>query len=135
MALEFHISVGSRAPIYQQIVDQIRRAIATGAMTEAEQLPSVRNLAEQLVINPNTVARAYSDLVREGLLDVQHGSGFYVAKRRQIFSREERNRRLNEAVNTFVNEIAFLDFDFEQVINKLKERLERVERGATQSSK
>ena len=79
MSLQVSIATGSPLPIYRQIADQIRRAVATRQLLPGEQLPSVRALAEDLVINPNTVARTYADLIRDGVLEAQKAKGVYVA--------------------------------------------------------
>ena len=75
------ITPGSPAPIYQQITTQLRHAISTGAIAPGELLPSVRVQAEQLLVNPNTVAKAYADLSRDGLLETLPGKGLAVAPR------------------------------------------------------
>ena len=79
MALWIQISPGSNEPIYAQIVSQVGRAIATGEISTGEKLPAVRTLAAELVINPNTVARAYSLLDQQGLVSAKTGSGTFVA--------------------------------------------------------
>src|SRR6478752_3497009 len=94
MAFDLSITTGNTVPIYRQIVDQICRAVATGQLAPGEQMPSVRVLAEQLVINPNTVARAYADLIREGVLEARKGKGVFAARRRPAFTKTERLRRL-----------------------------------------
>ena len=66
-------------PIYLQLMEQVRHAIETGALRPGEQLPGIRPLAEDLVINPNTVAKAYRELEHEGVLDLRHGAGAFVA--------------------------------------------------------
>src|SRR4051812_17906100 len=104
MALQISVTTGSTTPIYRQIVDQICRAIATGKITPGEQMPSVRALAEELVINPNTVARTYADLIREGILEAHQGKGVFVARRRSIYTRTERVRRIEASLEAFVNE-------------------------------
>ena len=88
------INTGSSTPIYKQITDQVRLAVATGRLTAGDQLPSVRALAETLVLNPNTVARAYSDLAREGLLESRPGRGVFIIRKRKVFTREEGRHRL-----------------------------------------
>jgi len=113
----FHIQVttGAGTPIYRQIVDQVRLAVATGTLSPGEAVPSVRNLAEQLVINFNTVSKAYAELVREGVLESLQGKGFFVAQKRQIYSRSERLRRLRHTVDNFIHEAVFLDFSAEEI--------------------
>src|SRR4029078_7861664 len=104
MPLEISIVTGSDVPIYRQIVDQICRAVATGQLVAGEQVPSVRSLAEDLVINPNTVKRTYADLIRDGVLEAQQGKGVFVAARRPVYTKAERLRRINTTVEAFVNE-------------------------------
>jgi len=67
-------------PIYLQLMEQVRHAIGTGALRPGEQLPGIRPLAEELVINPNTVAKAYRELEHEGVLELRHGSGAFVSQ-------------------------------------------------------
>lgn len=133
--IEFRIATGGSAPIYRQIVDQVRRGVASGALQAGEQLPSVRVLAEQLVVNPNTVARAYADLTRDGVLDSQAGKGLFVAPRRVVFSGEERARRLEAALETFVHEVLLLGFDRKELLERLKRKLQEIENGAAEFSK
>src|SRR5207253_5962390 len=68
----------SGIPLYLQLIEQVKHAIETGAIRAGEQLPSVRQMAEDLVINPNTVARAYRDLEYEGIIELKHGSGAFI---------------------------------------------------------
>jgi GntR family transcriptional regulator len=121
----FHINVttGAGTPIYRQIVDQVRLAVATGTLAPGETLPSVRSLAEQLVINFNTVAKAYAELVREGVLESLQGKGFFVAHKRQIYSRAERLRRLRQALDSFIHEAVVLDFSAEDIKKAVDEKL------------
>jgi GntR family transcriptional regulator len=109
------ISPGSDVPIYRQIAQQIRAAIARRQLRTGEQLPAMRPLAEELVVNPNTVARAYQELVRDGLVESRSGVGLFVLERRQIFSAEERARRLGEAVEQLFHEALILDFPLAEV--------------------
>lgn len=125
MALQFRINPGSSQPIYRQIVDQIRHSIATGGVQPGETLPSVRALAEQLVINPNTVARAYAELARDGLVDSSQGLGVFISERRQLYSLDERKRRLAEAARLFASEVAFLDFTREQLLKSIEQAIDK----------
>ena len=126
MALELSIATGSSLPIYRQIVDQVCTAIATGHLAPGDALPSVRAVAERLVVNPNTVARAYSELAREGRVVTLPGKGLLVAPRRQILSEDERRRRLDLALDGFAREVAFLDFGREEILAGLRRRLEEM---------
>src|SRR5437660_11385028 len=104
MPLTISITTGSTVPIYRQIADQICRSVATGRRVEGEQVPSVRALAEELVVNPNTVARTYADLIRDGVLEAQKGKGVFVARRRAVYTKAERLRRLDASLEAFVAE-------------------------------
>ena len=116
--------------MYRQIVDQVRMAAATGVIPPGHALPSVRSLAEQLVINPNTVAKAYGELVRDGVLESRQSLGYFVAPKRQVYSTAERTRRLRQAATTFVKEAIFLDFAAEEIQAAVDEILNEHEWGA-----
>lgn len=104
------INTGSSTPIYKQITDQIRLAVATGNLEVGNQLPSVRVLAETLVLNPNTVARAYSDLAREGLIESRPGRGVFIIRKRRVYTREEGRRRLEPLLDALIGEAMAMDF-------------------------
>jgi GntR family transcriptional regulator len=75
----FRTTAGSGVPIYLQLMEQVKHAVETGALRPGEQLPGIRPLAEELVINPNTVAKAYRELEHEGVIELRHGAGAFVA--------------------------------------------------------
>src|SRR6476469_8320201 len=104
MTLKIVISTGSTTPIYKQIADQVRLAAANGKLAVEDQLPSVRTLAEELVLNPNTVARAYADLAREGLIEARAGRGVFIIRKRKVFNRAEGRRRLEPLIDTLIGE-------------------------------
>jgi GntR family transcriptional regulator len=124
-ALMIQIATGDPRPIVRQITDAVRMRIATGDLAHGQQLPSVRGLAQQLTINPNTVAKAYAELVSEGWLDSRQGMGFYVAPPRQRLSDAERERRLDEAVATFVNDVVPLGLPSKTVQQRIADAFER----------
>lgn len=121
--LMLQIATGDPRPISRQIVDGVRRAIATGELATGGQLPSVRGLAQQLSINPNTVAKAYAELTAEGWLEARQGLGLYVAPPRQRLSREEREKRMNEAVARFVDEVIALDYGADEATERVEREL------------
>jgi GntR family transcriptional regulator len=127
MPVEITITTGSTVPIYRQIADQICRGVATGQLAPGEQVPSVRALAEQLVLNPNTVARTYADLIREGVLEAHIGKGVFVARRgrRPVYTKAERLRRVNATLEAFVNEGIYLGFTPEELREALERKLRR----------
>jgi GntR family transcriptional regulator len=119
------ISVSTADPrsITRQITDGIRMAIASGELAVGAQLPSVRGLAQQLTINPKTVAKAYSDLAAEGWLNASQGLGLFVAAPRQRLSKSERERRLSLAVEAFSSEVIGLDYPLEKILDRVSTAL------------
>ncbi len=109
------IATGDTRPIVRQITDGVRIKISTGEIEPGDQLPSVRGLAQQLGINPNTVAKAYAELTTEGWLEARQGLGLYVAPKRQRLSRGERERRFDDAVQRFVADVVPLNIAPEEV--------------------
>ena len=118
-ALMIQIATGDPRPIGKQIVDAVRMKIATAELTPGGQLPSVRGLAQQLGINPNTVAKAYAELTTEGWLESRQGLGLFVAAPRQRLSDGERERRLDDAIARFLNDVVVLDYPPEEVQARL----------------
>lgn len=123
--MHFRIIAGSGVPIYRQIADQITRGVATGELSVGETVPSVRQLARELVINPNTVAKAYAELVESGILETIVGRGFFIAKRRQIYTKAERIRRLDESIEQLINQSIALDITPEDVLQRVGELFDR----------
>jgi GntR family transcriptional regulator len=130
------ISTGSSTPIYKQITDQVKLAVATGRLGPADQLPSVRALAETLVLNPNTVARAYSDLAREGLIESRAGRGVFIIQKRKVFAREEGRRRLEPLLDALLGEAMAMDFKPEELKEMFDKKLSqwKPEQGARKSN-
>ena len=122
-ALMIQIATGDPRPIGRQIVDAVRMKIATGELTAGDQLPSVRGLAQQLTINPNTVAKAYAELTTEGWLESRQGMGLYVSAPRQRLSDDERERRLDDAIARFINDVIPLGFPADEVQTRVQHEL------------
>jgi GntR family transcriptional regulator len=120
---QINVTTGATTPIYRQIVDQVRLAAATGVLSPGDILPSVRSLADRLTINFNTVSKAYAELVRDGVLESLQGKGFFVAEKRQIYSKAERLRRLRQAVDAFIHEAVVLDFTTDEIRAAVDEKL------------
>jgi GntR family transcriptional regulator len=97
--MRIRISTDSGVPIYLQIVSQVKNLIASGQLAPSAELPAIRSLAESLVVNPNTVARAYLELERAGCVVKRQGAGTYVAEDSPTLSRSERTRQLNTAID------------------------------------
>lgn len=126
LALAFQIIPGSPAPLYRQLIDQTKRAIAAGQLQPGDALPSVRALAEQLLINPNTVARAYADLIRDGLLESAPGRAVTVAWQRPVFTKTERLRRIQPLLRSYVTEALALGFDPDAVASLVRKELKSI---------
>jgi GntR family transcriptional regulator len=123
VALSVSIQPGSTVSIYKQIVEQVAAAVFAGRVADDEALPSVRALAEQLLINPNTVARAYAELVREGVLESRAGRGMFVSsRRRQIYTKAERVRRIDQSVASLVTEAMMLGFTADEIVEQVAEK-------------
>ncbi len=133
MTFQINITTGGSSPIYRQIFDQIRLAVATGQLLTDEQLPSVRGQAERLVINPNTVARAYTELVQAGIARSHQGLGLFVNGKRTIYKKSERKRRLQPLLDAFVNEAIALDFTADQIMQEVRKKLSRMDMAPRES--
>ena len=121
--MSLHVDTASRLPIYQQLVQQIREAIARGELRPEAALPSVRQLSRDLVVNPNTVARAYTELEREGLLVSRPGRGVFVAAPRHDLTRAARDRRLTEPLDRWLTEAVHLGYSAEEVLRLVTRRV------------
>src|SRR6516162_10751763 len=94
----FKLNPSAGQPLYSQVVQQVRHAIETGVLRDGDALPGIRTLAEELVVSPNTIAKAYSELEHAGLLELRHGSGAYVSVRRSQNLRSGKIRQAKERV-------------------------------------
>jgi GntR family transcriptional regulator len=121
--MEFQVDPTSRVPIYRQLIDQIRQAVARGRMRAGVRLPSVRVLSRELVVNPNTVARAYTELEREGVLNTRPGLGVFVAEPQAELTNSARRERLCEAIDRFLTEAVHLGFSAEEVLAAVEKRI------------
>ena len=120
--MQIHVSDTDGTPFYQQVVTQIKFLVASGRLEEGEQLPPVRKLAEQLLINPNTVARAYRELEAEGVVAPKRGAGVFVSDVGSPLSRKEKTRILGERINAMLTESQQLGFDLEVVVKLIRQR-------------
>jgi len=119
----FRVTPQSGEPIYEQLIRQIKHAIATGAIKQGDQLPTVRELAAKLVINPNTASRAYRELEREGLLETTAGRGSFVKISPPKLFREERKKRLQPLLQQLIAEGRVLNFTDDELIELLREEI------------
>jgi GntR family transcriptional regulator len=117
----FRLDAHSGVPVYRQLIDQIQAAIAAGVLTVGDQLPTVRQVAVDLVINPNTVLRAYREMEIRGTLDTQQGSGTFIADKKIEYSKIERERQLGQLVGEFVSRAGSAGFTLDQLIKALRD--------------
>ena len=122
-AFAFRLDGHSGVPVYRQLIDQVQAAVAAGALATGDQLPTVRQVAVDLAINPNTVSRAYREMEIRGMLDTQQGTGTFVADRKIEFSKDERERMLGQLVGEFVSRAGAAGFTLKQLMKALKELL------------
>jgi GntR family transcriptional regulator len=120
-AFAFRLDAHSGVPVYRQLIDQVQAAIASGALTVGDQLPTVRQVAVDLTINPNTVSRAYREMEIRGILDTQQGTGTFIADYKVEQSKDERERMLNQLVSEFVSRAGAGGFTLKQLIKALKD--------------
>jgi GntR family transcriptional regulator len=120
--VQIHISSSDGVPIYVQIVNQVKHLVASGRLTAGEEIPPMRVLAEQLVVNPNTVARAYLELERAGIVTKRHGSGTYVAEVSSPLSRREKLKVLRGRVDSLLVEADHLGIELDAVLELVRER-------------
>jgi GntR family transcriptional regulator len=123
--MEFQIDPTSRLPIYRQLTRQLREAVARGRVQPDERLPSVRDLSRTLVINPNTVARVYTELEREGVINTRPGLGVFVAHPKAELTRKARKERLDELLDHFLTEAVHLGFAAEEVTGLVTQRVKQ----------
>ncbi|EEF60130.1 GntR family transcriptional regulator [Pedosphaera parvula] len=124
--MQIHISSADGVPIYVQIANQVKHLVASGRLAPGEEIPPIRVLAEQLVVNPNTVARAYLELERAGVVTKRHGSGTYISDAHSPLSRREKLKVLTQRADSLLVEAGHLDIDLDEVIELLRERHEAI---------
>ena len=120
--MRIRVSATDGVPIYHQIANQIKYLVAAGRLEIGERLPAVRRLAEDVLVNPNTVARAYRELEAEGVVESRRGSGVFVSDRASPLARREQNRILQERIDQLLAEAKQLDVDLDVLIKLVHER-------------
>lgn len=123
--MELYVDTSSREPIYKQLAIQIREGVARGRLEPGEKLPSVRELSARLVVNPNTIARAYTELERDGVLNTRQGMGVFIAKPNTDLTKTARKKKLVESIDALLTEAVYLDFTQEELVSLLTERAQQ----------
>lgn len=137
----FKPNPSSGVPIYLQLMEQIKHAVETGALAAGEQLPGIRKVAEDLVINPNTVAKAYRELEHEGVIELRQGAGAFVAERargargqQQNEARAEQLRGMLPAVRNLLAKLEALGLTEEEMRRLFEGELTRLREGASETA-
>jgi GntR family transcriptional regulator len=125
--LHFQIDVRAGMPVYRQILDQIKYYVASGILKPGDRLPSIRELAQTLAVNPTTVVRVYADLEHEGVIEMQHGRGAFVTARSFRMSTAQRDRKIRELARRLVVEAAQMGAPAAQVLKAVREELEELQ--------
>ncbi len=120
MPSQFSLDLQSGVPVYRQIIDQVVGGIAAGSLTRGDQLPTVRQLAVDLAINPNTVVRAYRELEIRGVLETHQGTGTFISHQDVGRDDAERQRRLNQLAGEFVARAGSEGFTVSELIAQLE---------------
>src|SRR3981189_2135257 len=117
----FRLDLASGVPVYRQIIDQVLGGMAAGTLEPGAQLPTVRQVAVDLAINPNTVSRAYRELEIRGVLETQQGTGTFISRQKIKRDDVERRRRLSQIVSEFVSRAGAAGFTVGELIEQLGE--------------
>jgi len=125
--MQLHISTGDGLPIYLQIANQVKYLVASGRLAPGDELSPIRVLAHQLLVNPNTVARAYLELERDGVVQKRHGSGTYVSDSGSPLARKERVKILSERVDALLAEARHLEVEPQELLRLIKERSQSIQ--------
>jgi GntR family transcriptional regulator len=115
------LNPASGTPLYLQLVEHLKHSVATGAIKAGEQLPSVRKMAEDLLINPNTVVRAYRDLESEGIVELRHGSGVFVCE--SVAGRADVMKKAEPIIRSAVDRLESLDLAEDDIRRLLENEL------------
>ncbi len=120
--MHIEISLQDGVPIYRQIVNQVKYLIASGQLDSGEELPAIRSLAEQIVVTPNTIVKAYGALEAEGLVYKRRGAGTYVADIKSPLARKEQKKILTQRADALLAVASQLNFTFDEVLDLLRNR-------------
>ncbi len=122
---QFALDMRSGVPVYRQLIDQVRMGMASGSLGSGDQLPTVRQLAVDLAINPNTVLRAYRELELGGTLETQQGTGTFISTKKIKRDDAERERQLAQLAAEFAARAGAAGFTVKELLDELRGMLER----------
>jgi GntR family transcriptional regulator len=125
--MQLHVTTGDGVPIYLQIANQVKYQVASGRLAAGDEIPPIRVLAHQLLVNPNTVARAYLELEREGVVQKRHGSGTYISDAGSPLARKERMKIIAERVDALLAEARHMEVEPQELLRLIKERSQSIQ--------
>jgi GntR family transcriptional regulator len=120
-SMQIQIQTQGGVPIYLQVMQQIKYLVASGRLQTGDELPSIRALAEELIVNPNTIARAYRELELEGVVEKRRTAGTFVADSGSPLARKERLKSLKQRVDQLLVETYQMGFELDDVVKLLKQ--------------
>ena len=127
--LHLQIDPQSGVPVYRQVMDQTKYYVASGALKAGDQLPSIRELARMLAVNPTTIVKAYTELQHEGVIEMRHGKGAFVADAAMRLSGEERRNALRRLARQLAVEAAQMGAPADEVLGVVRDELEALSHG------
>ncbi len=130
--MQIHISTNDGVPIYLQVVNQMKFLIASGRLVSGDELPPIRVLAAQLIVNPNTIARAYRELEIAGIVEKRRTSGTYVSEQGSPLARRERVKILTERIDTLLAEASHMGVTLDDVIKLVQQRYAAIQSTRTE---
>lgn len=129
--MELRVNPSSGVPIYLQLMEQIKHAVDIGAIRKGEQLPTIRKVAEELAMNPNTVAKAYRELEYQGVIDVLHGSGAFVTEPRTSAAKTAQIRKAGQVLRGAIDKVTALGLSESELRRVFEDELSQLQDIAT----
>ena len=133
--MQIHITTSDGVPIYLQVVNQVKYLVAAGRLKAGEELPPIRTLAEKLVVNPNTIARAYRELELAGIVEKRRTAGTYVTDLGSPLARRERTKILSDRIDQLLAEAGNMDVSLEEVTKLLHQRFSVIQNSRLKDAK
>ena len=128
--LAIQINPHSGVPVYRQVIDQVKFMVSGGALKKGDQLPSIRDLAKQLTINPTTIAKAYEHMANEGLVEKRPGKGVFVSDFSNALNRAEKEQKLRELARHLVVEADHLGLSTGVIMRLIGEEMDNLQGGS-----
>lgn len=126
--MQIHLSAQDGVPIYLQVVQQVRYQVASGRLVAGQELPPIRALAEKLVVNPNTIARAYRELELAGIVEKRRTAGTFVTDQKSPLARRERMKIVTERIDQLLADAANMSISVEEIIKLIHQRFSAISR-------